>query len=280
MVVHNHFHSRRYQMEKNEIRLLTKDDIEVKVKKVSKDGAFLLLYKTARDDMAILDETYGSENWQNDYKEIKCNRYCGIGIYSKEKNEWIWKWDCGIESREDDEGNQKKGEASDAFKRAGFKVGIGRELYSAPSIYIKQETELDGKFYKLKDKFAKFFVKDIQFNENKEITKLVIVDRHGVQVFPINNNPTPPPEPKKEEPKEDVEKIKKNQITLENALKTSTLDMKKVNAWVKAKTKKEIDPAKLDDKTFNELIASINKPENQKHEEIEPQRCDDTIIEK
>lgn len=266
-------------MENKNIRLLTKDDIDVKVKKIIDGKALLLLYKTARTDMAILDETFGAENWQDDYKEIKGNMYCGIGIYSKEKNEWIWKWDCGIESREDEDGNQKKGEASDAFKRAGFKVGIGRELYTAPVVFVEAETVADGKFFKLKDRYAKYSVKTIEYNENKEITKLVIVDRYNKQVFPkiYNNNEEPP---KKEEPKEDIEKIKKNQISLDNALKTSILDMTKVKAWVKAKTKKDIEPAKLDDKTFNELIASINKPENQKVADIEPQRSDDTIIEK
>ena len=119
-------------------RLLEATDIEVKVKKVKENGAILLLYKTARTDMDILDETIGPENWTNDYREIKGNLYCGIGIRN-EKGEFVWKWDCGIESREDDEGNQKKGEASDAFKRAGFRWGIGRELYSSPFIWVPSD---------------------------------------------------------------------------------------------------------------------------------------------
>lgn len=105
-------------------RLLTADDIEVKVKKVQANGAVLLLYKTARTDMDILDESVGAENWTDDYKEIKGNLYCAISIYEKEKGQWISKWDCGIESREDGDGNEKKGEASDAFKRAGFRWGM------------------------------------------------------------------------------------------------------------------------------------------------------------
>jgi hypothetical protein len=94
----------------------------------------LLLYKTARTDMDLLDEHVGTENWECRYEEIKGNLYCGIGIRVGDR--MVWKWDCGIESREDGEGNQKKGEASDAFKRAGFKVGIGRELYTAPFIFV------------------------------------------------------------------------------------------------------------------------------------------------
>lgn len=256
-------------MEQKEIRLLTKDDIEVKVKKVLDGKALLLLYKTARVDMAILDEVFGVFNWCNEYKEIKGNMYCGVGVRESADKDFIWKWDCGIESREDEEGNQKKGEASDAFKRACFKVGIGRELYSAPVIYIKAETVADGKKHKLKDSFAKYTVKEIQYNENREITKLIIVDRKGVQVFPVNKVENTPA------PKEDVEKIKKNNETLREALKDSTLTMEQVKEWVKKKTKKDIEPAKLDDKIFAELITAIKNPKNKKVEETPPPEEDD-----
>lgn len=152
-------------------RLLSADEIEVKVKKVTEKGVVALLYKTARVDMDILDETYGPENWQDDYKEIKGNLYCGIGI-----NE-VWKWDCGIESREDDKGNQKKGEASDAFKRAGFRWGIGRELYSAPFIWIPAEKAgvmkaQNGRVY-TNDRFA---VEKIVYNEARKISGLSIIN--------------------------------------------------------------------------------------------------------
>lgn len=256
-------------MEQKEIRLLTKDDIEVKVKKVLDGKALLLLYKTARVDMAILDEVFGVFNWCNEYKEIKGNMYCGVGVRESADKDFIWKWDCGIESREDEEGNQKKGEASDAFKRACFKVGIGRELYTAPVIYIKAETVADGKKHKLKDSFAKYTVKEIQYNENREITKLIIVDRKGVQVFPVNKVENTPA------PKEDVEKIKKNNETLQEALKDSTLTMEQVKEWVKKKTKKDIEPAKLDDKIFAELITAIKNPKNKKVEETPPPEEDD-----
>ena len=219
--------------------------------------------------MAILDEVFGVFNWCNEYKEIKGNMYCGVGVRESADKDFIWKWDCGIESREDEEGNQKKGEASDAFKRACFKVGIGRELYTAPVIYIRAETVADGKKHKLKDSFAKYTVKEIQYNENREITKLIIVDRKGVQVFPVNKVENPPA------PKEDVEKIKKNNETLQEALKDSTLTMEQVKEWVKKKTKKDIEPAKLDDKIFAELITAIKNPKNKKVEETPPPEEDD-----
>lgn len=151
--------------------LLQKQQIEVKVKKVTAKGAILLLYKTARTDMDILDSTVGPQNWTNDYREIKGNLYCGVAIRFGE--EWIWKWDCGIESRSDGDGNEKKGEASDAFKRAGFRWGIGRELYTAPFIFASLPTEKQGAGYKLTG-MPKFWVDEIAYQDDA-ISKLRII---------------------------------------------------------------------------------------------------------
>jgi len=260
-----------------EIRLLTKDDIEVKVKKVLDGKALLLLYKTARVDMAILDEVFGVFNWCNEYKEIKGNMYCGVGVRESADQDFIWKWDCGIESREDEEGNQKKGEASDAFKRACFKVGIGRELYSAPVIYIKAETKQDGKVFKLTDKYAKYTVKDIQYNENREITKLIIVDRKGVQVFPVNKvENTPEPKVENKQPAITGEKLKERKQRLQDALANSTITLADVKKWAEIKSKQKIEPEQLSDELFEALIQSITKPEHQKNKEETPP--DDDIL--
>ncbi len=163
--------------------LLRADQIEVKVKQITAKGAVLLLYKTARTDRDILDDVVGPMKWVDDYKEIKGNLYCGIGILDEERNEWIWKWDCGIESRADDDGNEKKGEASDAFKRAGFCWGIGRELYTSPFTFVKVETEKNERGrYEMKDRFARFKVVDIDY-EGRKVSRLVITDNHGMVVF-------------------------------------------------------------------------------------------------
>lgn len=166
-------------------RLLKADEIEVKVKQIKQNGSVFLLYKTARTDMALLDETVGPMSWQSDYRVINDNLYAGIGIHSEELG-WIWKWDCGVESREDGDGNEKKGEASDAFKRAGFKWGIGRELYTAPFIWISSDvvpTVQMGNNWKLKNAFAKYSVSKIGYNEKREITMLEIVDDKGRTVY-------------------------------------------------------------------------------------------------
>lgn len=150
----------------NKFRLLKADEIECRIASVKAQGLSLLLYKTARTDANLLDETFGEANWQNDFKVIDGVLYGGIGI--KIENDWIWKWDAGTESNTEAE----KGRASDAFKRAGFKWGIGRELYTAPFVYVpntKCKIE-NGKCY------DKFEVKEIGYNEAGEITSLVIVN--------------------------------------------------------------------------------------------------------
>lgn len=168
-------------------RDLTKDEISCRVQQVSEKGCSLLLYKTARVDSQILDEVYGRHNWTNDFKVINNNLFCGIGIREDKDSDFVWKWDCGTESMADKE----KGEASDAFKRAAFKWGIGVELYSSPFIFVKVETEKDkNNKWQLKDKFNKFSIGEINCKD-KKITKLKIVDKNDKVVFSFgtkNNN--------------------------------------------------------------------------------------------
>lgn len=113
-----------------EFRNLKPDEIDVRVQSVKEKGLSLLLYKNARCDMNILDETVGSERWQREHYTCKNSLFCRVGI--KFGDEWVWKSDCGIESNAE----AQKGEASDSFKRACFCWGIGRELYTAPYIWI------------------------------------------------------------------------------------------------------------------------------------------------
>lgn len=192
-------------------RLLKADEIEVKVKQVKENGSVFLLYKTARTDMDLLDETVKPHLWQSDYKVVNDNLYAGIGICCS--GEWVWKWDCGIESRADGEGNEKKGEASDAFKRAGFKWGIGRELYTSPFIWIGSDILpvkcVKDKYY-LKDSFTKLSVSKIEYTDRK-ISLLELVDDKGrtVYTFPKGNKTPVKVAPVKEqfELRSDVQKM-------------------------------------------------------------------------
>lgn len=171
-------------------RKLRADEIQVRVAQVSEKYTQLLLYKDARCDMNILDETVGAGNWQDSYETIKDNLYCKIGIWNDELKQWIWKQDCGIESKEND-GNEKKGEASDAFKRAGFRWGIGRELYTSPKIAVLNDAiggvksrEYQGKtYFNLNKPYQTFSVSKIEYDEKGNITKLEIIDSKKVVVW-------------------------------------------------------------------------------------------------
>lgn len=150
-------------------RDLKANEINVRIARVKDTeksrGVSLLLYKDARCDANILDETVGSENWTNRFYECKGNLYCSLGIRNNADEPFVFKDDCGAESYTEKE----KGEASDAFKRAGFKWGIGRELYTAPFIWVKG-TDCNIKDGKCCDTF---YVKHIKI-EDKKIVQLVI----------------------------------------------------------------------------------------------------------
>ena len=154
-------------------RPLTAEEVECRIGSTFADqGAVtLLLYKTSRTDMALLDEVVGGNNWQSDYEEIHGNLFCRLSVWDSEKNEWITKTDCGIESQQTDD-NAKKAEASDALKRAGFQVGIGRELYTAPLIWIRG-IEFKGKIPYKDGKRLRPKVEELEVTDGK-ITFLII----------------------------------------------------------------------------------------------------------
>lgn len=160
----------------NSFRLLNADEIECRISQISDKGLSLLLYKTARTDANLLDEKYGAFSWQNDFKVVDGVLYGGIGILACAEGEggWVWKWDAGTESNTEAE----KGRASDAFKRAGFKWGIGRELYTAPRIWIPADK------CNIKDRrcYDTFTVEKIVYNDKQEISGLSILC-NGQRVF-------------------------------------------------------------------------------------------------
>ena len=169
-----------------EFRKLRADEIECRVAQIKEkqNAVILLLYKDARCDMRILDETVGPFKWQRDHKEIKGVVYCGVGIDASAGDcatedlygEYVWKWDAGAESYTEKE----KGEASDSFKRACFNWGIGRELYTAPFIWV-EDVKIDNVNGKAvcKDRFA---VRNVEYDEDK-ISFLTISNQKGQIVY-------------------------------------------------------------------------------------------------
>lgn len=162
----------------NKFRLLKANEISCRVNQINENGLSLLLYKDARVDMDILDETVGAMNWQKSY--TRENQNCTVSIYDPEKKEWVSKEDTGTESNT----QAAKGLASDSFKRSCTNWGIGRELYTAPFIYITS----DKCEIKKNDKgkyitYDKFYVEAIKYNEEREITHLSIKNQKGKRVF-------------------------------------------------------------------------------------------------
>ena len=144
-------------------RALRADEIECRVGTISEKGVSLLLYKDARCDMRILDEVFGPTNWQREHLVVAGNLYCKVGIWDNSKKQWVYKMDVGTKSNAESE----KGEASDSFKRACVSLGIGRELYTAPFIWVNAP---DVNIVKKQDKlitYDRFSVHSIQYNENR-----------------------------------------------------------------------------------------------------------------
>jgi len=151
-------------------RKLTANEVEARVATVTEKGCSLLLYKDARVDQNILDETVGCLNWQRSHQMIGDRLYCTVSVWDEDKKQWISKQDVGTESYTEKE----KGQASDSFKRACFNLGIGRELYSAPFIWVPVgKVNLTNKNGKMST-FDTFKVEEIGYDETGTINRLVI----------------------------------------------------------------------------------------------------------
>ena len=162
-------------------RLLKENEIDVRIATINQKGASLLLYKDARCDMNILDETVGPYNWKRSHTRENAN--CIVSLWDENKKEWVSKEDTGTESFTEKE----KGLASDSFKRACFNWGIGRELYTAPFIYVSADKmniyEKNGKYAT----YDKFSVEKIAYDDNRQITGIAIKNQKGERVFVYNN---------------------------------------------------------------------------------------------
>ena len=191
----------------NKFRLLTAREIECRIQQIKPNGLSLLLYKDARCDQAILDETVGPMNWKREHSRE--NRNCTVSIWDDEKKQWVGKEDTGTESNTEAE----KGLASDSFKRACVNWGIGRELYTAPFIWISAD-KCDIQGNKCYDRFD---VKSIGYNQDREINALEIVnEKTGAVVYRMGNTASaaekapvapPPGSPNYEPPKKEAEKF-------------------------------------------------------------------------
>lgn len=190
------------RMEQEMIRLLKAEEIECRISMVKENGLSLLLYKDARVDQKILDETFGMFGWKRSHQSIEGNLYCTVEIYDEEKQTWVSKQDVGTTSYSEKE----KGQASDSFKRACFNWGIGRELYTAPFIWVQ------GNLANIQKKGDKLYCNDhfkvasIAYNDSREITSLVIVNSKGDCVYTMQSGRSSEQDSKKQPKKKAQEK--------------------------------------------------------------------------
>lgn len=182
-------------MAKYMFRDLRADEIECRVSQAKDKGVSLLLYKDARCDQNILDETVGPMGWTRFHSRDNAN--CTVSIWDEKKQMWVGKEDTGTESNTEKE----KGLASDSFKRACFNWGIGRELYTAPFIWIdasgceKLKFDDKAKKWKCNDTFDVDTIEIV----NKKITALTIKNTKTKRVVFSMNAPAPEPAQKQTE---------------------------------------------------------------------------------
>lgn len=213
-------------------RTLRADEIDCRVATVKSTGVTLLLYKDARCDMNILDETVGPLNWQRSHSRENAN--CTVSIWDADKKQWVSKEDTGKESFTEAE----KGLASDSFKRACFNWGIGRELYSAPFIFVQSgDCKVDkkdrGSGYTCYDRF---YVSDIGYDDKRVINRLQIRNQKNNKiVFDLGKKQSE--EPEETAPIDELrDKCKKYNIDLNKWAKS----------WGENKTVKNLTDSEID----------------------------------
>lgn len=217
------------------IRLLRADEIECRVSTINEKGMSLLLFKDARVDQRILDETFTPFGWKRTHQCIDGNLYCTVEIWDGEKRQWIAKQDVGTTSYSEKE----KGQASDSFKRACFNWGLGRELYTAPFIWVPAEKvniQKKDSRYITSDRFS---VLSIGYNEQREISALVIINQNRQKVFEMKQKPErkqgqkteeqkQTPDKEEQKPSQDAAAADRHFILLEKELERTGISMQAV----------------------------------------------------
>lgn len=225
-------------------RELKPSEVECRIGTCSEKGVQLLLYKTARVDADILDEAV--EDWQCRFYECKGTLFCSVGI--KCGDEWMWKDDAGAPSNMEAE----KGEASDAFKRACFKWGIGRELYSAPFIWVpasklERYQQRNGKW----QCYDRFDVQAVDYTDGR-ITGLAITNGKGL-AYSWQERPQSRPEPPRAEEKPTRDNSKLNDLVKRIAAQNGS----KVSDEAKRIVEVYGDPKEKSDAAYKALLFAL-----------------------
>jgi len=244
-------------MEQSLIRLLKANEIECRIATINEKGLSLLLYKDARVDQRILDETFGAFGWKRSHQCIDGNLYCTVEILDKQSGEWVAKQDVGTTGYTEKE----KSQASDSFKRACFNWGIGRELYTAPFIWVPAGKAViqnrDNKFYC----YDRFSVKCIAYNEDREISALVVENDKRQTVYELKpkaasgskeKQASKTAQEQKEPPKN---AISKDQMTsLQAELRRTGVAMEAVQSRYRIS-----EPEKMSEELYNKVMTALGR---------------------
>ncbi len=231
------------------IRLLRADEIECRIASISEKGLSLLLYKDARVDQKILDETFGPFGWKRSHQCMDGKLYCTVEIRNKETGEWIAKQDVGTTGVAEKE----KSQASDSFKRACFNWGIGRELYTAPFIWIPADKV---KIEKKEGRFScreRFSVQFIDYNESREIDTLFIQNEKGLPVYEFYAK------------KKHVE-IKKDPIVSKEQMDNLEKELKRTGVTMEAVQDRYLirNPSQMPETLYNQVMRALAKTKTAK----------------
>lgn len=235
-------------MEKELIRLLRPCEIECRIATINAKGLSLLLYKDARVDQRILDESFGPFGWKRSHQSIDGNLYCTVSVWDEETKEWISKQDVGTTGYAEKE----KSQASDSFKRACFNWGIGRELYTSPFIWISadkvQIQQKDGKYVC----YEQFKVSSIEYNNDREISGLVITNEKGMVLYELKESKKVL---KKPSASVDNATLSKGQLeVLHSELSRTGVSMEEVQNRYKI-----VEPEGMSNEIYNKVISALKK---------------------
>jgi hypothetical protein len=148
-------------------------------------GAMMVPYIDARDVVRELDKKYPMR-WSNTYDTIAGMPFCSITVHLEDGTD-LTRTDTGDESHV----SARKGQASDAFKRAAVKFGIGIELYEMESIKLPTKV-YNGKYYPCHPDTGEFLKGQALHDYCNSVAEIKVVDDPAPASTAI---PATPPKP-------------------------------------------------------------------------------------
>ena len=162
-------------MRKINFRTLRADEIEVCPSYIKDGKVNLLLDIKSTAIVSLLNDAVGNLGWQSRVNSVNGQLIVEIGIYDEERGEWVWKVDTTSECNK----------GADIYKCVLSQWGID-ELYTIPIIQVPHD----------KNGYNGYKISEIEYNEQRKICHLVVVDNYGKEVYRLGKQSTNSPKPK------------------------------------------------------------------------------------